>query len=433
LTVGDAILDVMKGRNLAIAGMIDEAVTQDINFEPLVWCQAEPGGVVAREAYERVVTLFLDAIARKGPFDAVLLDLHGAMVVEGIGDGEGDFVRRIREAVGTYPHVDMAETGRRTARVAFDMCRSRKRFAKAFSQAPYLIPIPSQCTLAEPTGSIYARLEAIERAHDVHLSFLPGFPPSDTADCGPSILGYGMEGQEYLDRHMRSLVDFVEKAEAGYTEDRIFNEADAVRLALETAASAARPVILVDTQDNPGAGGTGDSTGLVRQLVKQEAPNAVRLAKVIHGSGLPVRLWHVMMAGNSRDTANKLVQSGKAKPASVDEADNVGIRPLPLLERHAAAYNFGAKLDTRSGDEQAAHKCRSTTGEVTRNVDTGPFRRQLLHSVGHFPQPEDPDTVASSSVGHFRVDDRRLRGWLKGQKPEGLQKGPCGNIITTWQ
>ena len=32
--------------------------------------------------------------------DGVLLDLHGAMVVEGIDDGDGDFVEAVRRAVG---------------------------------------------------------------------------------------------------------------------------------------------------------------------------------------------------------------------------------------------------------------------------------------------------------------------------------------------
>ncbi|KXO73898.1 M81 family metallopeptidase [Brucella anthropi] len=305
LTLGGAILEVMRGRNLPIAGMIDEAISQNVEFQPLIWCQAEPGGTVERLAYERVVTLFLDAISSKGPFDGILLDLHGAMVVEGIGDGEGDFLRRIREAVGpevliacsldlhanispgmvahsdfmsayrTYPHVDMTETGRRTAQILFNMCRSGTRFSKAMVQTPYLIPIPSQCTLAEPTSSIYSRLEQIERQHDLHLSFAPGFPPSDTFDCGPAIIGYSMEAHPNLDRHMQSLADSILKAEMDYARDCVFNENEGVSLALELARSTTKPIILVDTQDNPGAGGTGDSTGLIRQLLEQGAEDAI--------------------------------------------------------------------------------------------------------------------------------------------------------------
>ncbi|GAA5665474.1 hypothetical protein Brsp07_03979 [Brucella sp. NBRC 14130] len=326
LTLGAAIPEVTRGRNLPIAGMIDEAISQNVEFHPLVWCQAEPGGTVERLAYEQVVALFLDAIASKGPFDGLLLDLHGAIVVEDIGDGEGDFLRRIREAVGpeapiacsldlhanispemvghsdfmsayrTYPHVDMRETGRRTAQVLFNMCRSGTRFAKALVQTPYLIPIPSQCTLAEPTSSIYTRLEQIEREHRLHLSFAPGFPPSDTLDCGPAIVGYGREEAPDLDRHMQSLADCILKAETDYARDRVFNEGEGVSLALEVARSTTRPVILVDTQDNPGAGGTGDSTGLIRQLLEQRAGDAIlafvfdpQAAEIAHRQGTGAR------------------------------------------------------------------------------------------------------------------------------------------------
>ena len=305
LTLGAAIPPVMEGRNLPIAGMIEAARAQDFAFVPLVWCQAEPGGMVERAAYERVVALFLDALAEQGPFDGVLLDLHGAMVVEELGDGEGDFLTRIRAAVGpdvpvacsldlhanvsramveqsdflsayrTYPHVDMAETGRRTAEVLFGMVRSGTRFAKAFRQAGYLLPIPSQCTLAEPTRGIYARMAEIEAAEGVHLSFSPGFPPSDTPDCGPSLLAYGLDGAAALESRMQLFSDLVDRAEARYAEDRVLSEDEGVGLALSLAGSATRPVILVDTQDNPGAGGTGDTTGLVRALMRQQATNAV--------------------------------------------------------------------------------------------------------------------------------------------------------------
>jgi microcystin degradation protein MlrC len=305
LTLGAAIIDIMAGRNLPAAGMIDEAMAQGIALEPLVWCQAEPGGMVEREAYERILQLFLEAIVHKGPFDAILLDLHGAMVVDGIGDGEGHFLRCIREAVGpevmiaasldlhanvsqamvdnsdfmsayrTYPHVDMAETGRRVARVLFDMLRTNKRLGKALVQLPYLIPIPAQCTLSEPTRTIYERLEDLERDHGVQLSFSPGFPPSDTADCGPTVIAYGEGTHHDAERLAHLLAEHVLRAEKAYSDDEVLDDRAGVMLAMSLAETATRPIILVDTQDNPGAGGSGDTTGLVKRLLERKAKGAV--------------------------------------------------------------------------------------------------------------------------------------------------------------
>ncbi|HTO34335.1 MAG TPA: M81 family metallopeptidase [Pararhizobium sp.] len=320
LTLGAAIIPVLAGRNLPAAGMIDEANAQAIPFEPLVWVQAEPGGMVERDAYEKIVALFLEGIAEKGPFDAILLDLHGAMVVEGIGDGEGDFLRRIRETVGpdvliaasldlhanvsqsmadnsdfmsayrTYPHVDMAETGHRTAQVVFDMLRENKRFTKTLIQLPFLIPIPAQCTLSGPTKAIYEKLEGLELDNEVHLSFSPGFPPSDTADCGPTVLGYGAPGE--TERLAGVLAEVVQQAEQAYAQDEVLDEEAGVRLAMSLAETATRPVILVDTQDNPGAGGSGDTTGLIKSLVACQAKGAVvavvfdpEIARLAHDRG----------------------------------------------------------------------------------------------------------------------------------------------------
>ncbi|CUX67476.1 M81 family metallopeptidase (plasmid) [Agrobacterium tumefaciens] len=321
LTIGAAVIPVLAGRNLPATGMIDEARAQAIPFEPLVWVQAEPGGMVERDAYERIVALFLEGIAAKGPFDAILLDLHGAMVVDGIGDGEGEFLRRIREAVGpavliaasldlhanvsqamvdnsdfmcayrTYPHVDMADTGRRTAQALFDMLRKNKRFAKALIKLPFLIPIPAQCTLSGPTKAIYEQLEDLERGHDVHLSFSPGFPLSDTADCGPTVLGYGAPGE--TERLAGMLAEAVQQAERAYAQDEVLDEEAGVRLAMSLAETARRPVILADTQDNPGAGGSGDTTGLVKRLIACRANGAVvavvfdpETAGIAHGHGI---------------------------------------------------------------------------------------------------------------------------------------------------
>ena len=132
------------------------------------------------------------ASRRPGPLDAVYLDLHGAMVTEHLDDGEGEILARVREVIGkdlplvvsldlhanvtpemvehadaliayrTYPHVDMAETGRAAARHLALLLQTKQKFAKAFRQLPFLIPISWQCTNDQPTKGIYQKLAALE-------------------------------------------------------------------------------------------------------------------------------------------------------------------------------------------------------------------------------------------------------------------------------
>src|SRR4029078_6139261 len=134
----------------------------------------------------------LAGITTASRLDAVYLDLHGAMVAEHLDDGEGEILARVRKVIGknvplvasldlhanvtpemvehadaliayrTYPHVDMAETGRASARHLALLLKTKQRFAKAFRQVPFLIPISWQCTNDQPSKGIYDRLAALE-------------------------------------------------------------------------------------------------------------------------------------------------------------------------------------------------------------------------------------------------------------------------------
>src|SRR6201999_3966794 len=94
-------------------------------------------------------------------------------------------------AYRTYPHVDMADTGRASAQHLALLLKSKQRFAKAFRQLPFLIAISWQCTNDQPTKGIYERLAALESDAVPTLSFAPGFPAADFAHCGPSVFAYG--------------------------------------------------------------------------------------------------------------------------------------------------------------------------------------------------------------------------------------------------
>src|SRR5258707_13364260 len=143
------------------------------------------------------------------------------MMTEHDDDGEGETLARVRRVIGkdlplivsldlhanvtpemmehadaliayrTYPHVDMAETGRASARHLALLLKTKQRFAKAFRQLPFLIPISWQCTNDQPTKGIYEKLAALENDAVPTLSFAPGFPAADFEGCGPSVFAYG--------------------------------------------------------------------------------------------------------------------------------------------------------------------------------------------------------------------------------------------------
>ena len=73
-----------------------------------VSASANPSGLVTAEAFEDLSRIVLEAARRQGPIDGALLHLHGAMVVEGYEDGEGELLRRLRGVIG--PEVPVIAT-----------------------------------------------------------------------------------------------------------------------------------------------------------------------------------------------------------------------------------------------------------------------------------------------------------------------------------
>ena len=318
---GGEVLKVMRKINVGLAGFVEAAEANGWELVPTISAAASPSAHVTRDAFERVMKEMVDGIAAAGPVDAVYLDLHGAMVTEHYDDGEGETLARVRQVIGkdlplvvsldlhanvspemmehadaliayrTYPHIDMADTGRACAKHLALLLKTKQRFAKAFRQLPFLIPISWQCTNDQPTKGIYEKLAALESDAVPTLSFAPGFPAADFRDCGPSVFAYGRT-QADADAAADKIVAVVESHEDDF-DGRIYSPDDGVRLAMELAKTARKPIIIADTQDNPGAGGDSDTTGMLRALVRNKAAGAAtgviydpQSAKAAHAAGV---------------------------------------------------------------------------------------------------------------------------------------------------
>jgi len=292
-TVGDRIAPRLSGANIPAAGAIDTLHALGHRTVGLVWGAATPSAQVTRDAYERIVGDMLARLDAAGPVDGIYLDLHGAMVAEHFDDGEGELLSRMRRLVGarvpivasldlhanvtqamikhcdalvsyrTYPHVDMAASGERAARLLEHLLGGGDAPAKSFRTLDFLTGLPSQCTLIEPARSLYAMLERLEREHGAVLSFTPGFPMADFPECGMAVLGYGADAAR-VQTATASLANAIADAEGEFSME-LFTPEAAVSRAMQRGEAGA-PVVLADTQDNPGAGGNGDTTGLLAAL-----------------------------------------------------------------------------------------------------------------------------------------------------------------------
>lgn len=298
---GAEMLSRMEGSSLAIGGFAEVARHLGWTLLPSVWAGAMPSNRVTTAAFERICAEIV-ADLQEDEFDAIYLDLHGAAVAEGCDDAEGELLRRIRAVVGpampiiasldlhanvtermlrlssamtafrTYPHVDMRQTGARAAHMLADRLAPRQgaEWHQHHERVPFLLPLNAQCTLMEPAHSIIKLLERLEVEQDVELSFAMGFAAADFAECGPVLFGYGADEDNVSQAVKRLYDEVVVHRRSDWAMD-LLSPADAVERAITLAANASAPVVIADTQDNPGAGGDSNTTGMLHALVNARA------------------------------------------------------------------------------------------------------------------------------------------------------------------
>jgi microcystin degradation protein MlrC len=416
-----SVFTTIRNINSGQSGFIESAEANGWDLIPSIACFASPSAHVTEDAFERIVRVMVDRIAAAGPLDGVYLDLHGAMVTEHLDDGEGEILARVRKVIGPnvplvasldlhanvtpgmiehadaliayrkYPHTDMADTGRASARHLALLLNSRQRLAKAFRQLPFLIPISWQCTNDEPTKSIYEKLATYQSDTVPTLSFAPGFPAADFIHCGPSVFAYG-KTQADADAAANAIAALVTGHENDF-DGKIYSPDEGVRAAMELAKGATKPIVIADTQDNPGAGGDSDTTGMLRALVRNTARRAAigmiydpesALAAHAAGEGSTVTLSLGGKSGIPGDAPYR--ESFLVEKLS----DGRFVAPGPFYG--GRKLEMGPSAALRIGDVRVvvcSHKAQLADQEMYRFVGIEPTEQAIL--------------VNKSSV-HFRAD-----------------------------
>lgn len=316
---GEEIFSRSGKSNQAIMGAIDHARAQGWDIVPTIWCAASPSAHTTQDAFETVSGEMIERIASALPLDGIYLDLHGAMVCEHLDDGEGELLKRLRARVGdvpivvsldlhanvtplmvemadvldsyrTYPHVDMFTTGKRGGDILGRLMDGEKN-EKAYLQVPFLTAISWQSTDEVPAKGLYAEVARLAEGL-LSVSFNMGFPAADFPDCGMSVTAYGPGASAAA----RTLMDHVMAAEPAFSGE-VLTPDEAVAKARRLAGDM--PAIIADTQDNPGAGGDANTTGMLHALIRADARNAIiggiydpdaALAAHAAGAGATIRL-----------------------------------------------------------------------------------------------------------------------------------------------
>jgi microcystin degradation protein MlrC len=298
---GEDAYQANLGMRTAMAAFIDLAEKAGATLITPLSAMANPSGPVHASAYDELTTCILAAAPG---CDAVLLDLHGAMVAENTPDGEGDLLERLRHALPTvpigvaldlhgnitqkivdntsvivgfktYPHVDMYETGEHAAQLVLAMLHGKTSYTVHWHQIPLMSHTLRSTTLY---GAMQRAVQAACAAEGPELpaiSVFAGFSLADIeAPCVSVVItcvdtpnGKAL-AEEMCDRLAKQI--WAERAEFVYVSEPL---SDSLERALVLTTDADRPVLLLDHSDNCMSGGTCDTMDVLEAAVSHGLKN----------------------------------------------------------------------------------------------------------------------------------------------------------------
>lgn len=302
LRYGAEVPAYFTGTATEMGAFIDAAQAHGWDLVHCVAADATPSGKVTQEAFEHIAGTMEDALRNQGPFDAILLCLHGAMVTTDADDGEGELLRRLRAIVGaqvpigitldlhanvtdsmaalasvivsyrTYPHIDLYETGQRCADLlartltgAIDPACvvARGAMLDAVDHGRTSAPGPMRETLAN-ADALRARTPGV-----LDIGINAGFPWADIVSSGPSVVVVHDRKQAMVDTATitQTLLQQIWRDRRRTTVKPLPLDPGLAAIRTALAAPADGIVLVADCADNPGGGGLEDSIALLGALI----------------------------------------------------------------------------------------------------------------------------------------------------------------------
>lgn len=287
---GEAAYRANKGMRTAMAAFIDLAESAGATLVTPVSAMAYPSGPVHAAAYDELTRRIVDAAPG---CDAILLDLHGAMVAGNSADGEGDLLARVRAAapgvplgvaldlhgnitekmianadvmVGfkTYPHIDMYETGEHAGRLLLQMLRGEASYRVCWHPLPLMSHTLRSTTLDGAMQGAVQAARALEADGMPAVTVFAGFSLADiAAPCMSVVATCRAEDQQSSQAAVDGLAQQIWRRRDEYVY-RSEPLAYSLRRAADLAQGATRPVLLLDHGDNCMSGGTCDTMDVLQ-------------------------------------------------------------------------------------------------------------------------------------------------------------------------
>ena len=275
-----------------IGGFFQASRDYGFDLVPLMFATTGPLGTITSVTFEKLINEILDKMKNHGPFDGVLLDLHGAAVSEEFEDMDGEITRRVRNLIGpdipfginldmhanvskemvkntditniyqTTPHLDADETGYKCAELVYKTATMEIVPTQHVETPPMTINIINHNTNMEPMKSILSESRKLYSDSDVlSVSVAEGYPYSDIKKMGMSFTVITNDNQEKAKNYSKKIAKF-----AWSKRFEMDSKAPSIEQGLKEAVSTIeKPVVLMDSGDNIGAGSSADSTHILHK------------------------------------------------------------------------------------------------------------------------------------------------------------------------
>ncbi|MCR9259588.1 MAG: M81 family metallopeptidase [Pseudomonadaceae bacterium] len=326
-TLRGAKMLASAGQESDVGGAVDACVSQGFEPVPVLFASTQPSGTIAREAYEEFKEEILTGLTAAAPLDGCVLLLHGAGVVDGIEDLEGDLAQAVREVLGDipitatfdlhgnatqfmadqlngifvcrqYPHIDLHLRAADAVAAILDMLERGVNATCHLLSLPILLPTTTTFEgVGEATLADLLDLQA--RTPCVDLSWFHGFPYTDVAHVGSSVVATCYP--EQLEQAQVAIASFAQQLWDGREQFRA-RSLDAQQALAEAQQCDSFPVVIHETSDNCGGGSPGDGTHLLRAMLDAglgneacfaflvDAETATQAHKAGVGSSIAIRL-----------------------------------------------------------------------------------------------------------------------------------------------
>lgn len=445
---GDEIIKRFTGANMCPGGFIAAARRHGFDIAPLLWTFAYPSGLIDRTAYATLKAEFLDRLrqaeADGGPVDGVLLDLHGAMVVDGIDDADGDMIASVRAALGpnrpllvttdlhgnhtplrvanadaiigydTYPHIDMAERGEEAGNLLVRMLCDGVRPRSALRQIPLFWSVMGQVTAHPPMNEVLSRVHEIERRPGMlSVTVATGFPWADVPDVGASVIAVADGNSSQAQAAADELGAWIWQHRERWRAPPL-----GVREAIAAGEAAGKyPIVLADHADNTGGGAPGDSTEILRTFVELELQDALLLylvdaeaAAAAHAAGQGARI--------------RLSLGGKSSPVQGPPLE-VEVEVVAVTDGEFA-YDGPMYAGLTGNMGRSAWLRFGGVSVVVVTVREQPFDPAFARTLGI--RCEAMKYIAVKSAAHFRSGFERIAGSIYNVDAQAILTHDWGSL-----